>query len=244
MSAKSPSTRAQKRLAQARAAKERRQKIFIFVGLAVFALVLVIQGPGMLDLLRGPDIPETAPAPISTETTHPKKLDSKRKLKSLNNTADPFASRALADNDPRPVSVSAPAGTHDPFQLSSRGGSPSDLVSTPKTAPAAAPSPLPKQIVLGTPTPGAVGRHGWIVVIASIQTRVGRAYAERFATRARRNGLGAVSVLNSSTRKPLRAGYFVVYTGPFATLAAVQRSAAHVHAFGFRTAYVREILRY
>ena len=58
------------------------------------------------------------------------------------------------------------------------------------------------------------------------------------------SGFGSLAVLDSSTRKPLRAGYYVVYTGPFASLAAVQRSAAHVHAFGYRTAYVREILRY
>ena len=81
-------------------------------------------------------------------------------------------------------------------------------------------------------------------MLASVQTRLGRAYAERFATASGRNGLGSVSVLDSSTRKPLRSGYFVVYTGPFASLAAVQRSAAHVRAFGYRTAYVREILRY
>jgi hypothetical protein len=45
-------------------------------------------------------------------------------------------------------------------------------------------------------------------------------------------------------RKPLRAGYFVVYNGPYATLSAVQRAADHVHAFGYRTAYIREIIRY
>jgi hypothetical protein len=73
---------------------------------------------------------------------------------------------------------------------------------------------------------------------------VGRASAERFAALARRNGLGSISVLDSSTRKPLRAGYYVVYTGPFASLPAVQRSAAHVQAIGYRTAYVRQILRY
>ena len=63
-------------------------------------------------------------------------------------------------------------------------------------------------------------------------------------TRSSEAASAPLAVLDSSTRKPLRAGYFVVYTGPFASLSAVQRSAAHVHAFGYRTAYVREILRY
>lgn len=237
-------TRAQKRHAQIRAAKERKQKIIAFGGLGVLAIVLAIQGPRFLDLVSGGSDPVSVGAPIIPETVHPKNsAGSARGLRFLKAGGDPFASRALADNDPAPGAVAAPAGAHDPFAESAGALAPAQ-VSAPATAPAPVPSPLPKQIVLGTPTPGAVARHGWIVVIASIQTRFGRAYAERFATRARRNGLGDVSVLNSSTRKPLRAGYFVVYTGPFVTLSAVQRSAAHVHAFGFRTAYVREILRY
>jgi len=239
-------TRVQKRLAKAQAAKEKRQKVIAFGGLGVLAILLVIQGPRLLDLIGGSNDSAAVGAPlVPADATNPKKsTTSPRALRFLKGSgSDPFASRSLANNDPKPGSVSAPAGSHDPFQPNARASA-SSPVAAPATAPAPAPSPLPKQIVLGTPTPGAVGRHGWIVVIASIQTRVGRAYAEKFALRARRNGLGSVSVLNSSTRKPLRAGYFVVYTGPFATLSAVQRSAAHVHAFGFRTAYVREILRY
>ena len=72
-------------------------------------------------------------------------------------------------------------------------------------------------------------------VLASIRTRAGRTYAERFAARVRRNGLD-VSVLDSSNSKPLRSGYFVVFTGPYESRPQGQRSAAHVHAFGYRTA--------
>jgi hypothetical protein len=81
-------------------------------------------------------------------------------------------------------------------------------------------------------------------VLASIPVSSGRGTAERFATRVRRDGLTNIGVLESSTRRPLRAGYFVVYNGPYATLRAVQRAADHVHAFGYRTAYIREIIRY
>ena len=110
---------------------------------------------------------------------------------------------------------------------------------------AAAPAPIPGRIVVGTPaSPDAVAERAWIVVLASIRTSAGRAYAERAANVAKSRRLGTVSVLDSSTRKPLRSGYYVVYTGPFESLSTVQRSAAQVRSSGYRTAYVREILVY
>jgi hypothetical protein len=206
----------------------------------VLAILMFIQGPKLLDALNGSDAEPVAVA--ATPVVPEPQNGNPRALRLLKATgADPFASRSLADNDPRAGSVSGPGGTHDPFA--------NDASAT--TAPPAPPptedpvaAPLPGEIVVGTPTPGAVAKRGWIVVIASIQNRLGRSYAERFASRVERGGLGEVAVLDSSTRKPLRSGYYVVYTGPFATLSAVQLSAAHVHAFGYRTAYVREILRY
>ena len=42
---------------------------------------------------------------------------------------------------------------------------------------------------------------------------------------ARARNVGALSVLNSSNRRPLRGGYWVVYSGPYATLGAVSRRA-------------------
>ncbi len=223
----------QKRIAAAAAKKERRKKVIAFGGLGVLAILMVIQGPKLLNLLGGPGA--STPAAVGETPVGPvpdigKKTRALRLLKAAG--TDPFISRSLADNDPQAGYVSAPAGTHDPF--------------TPSSAMPAAPSaaPLPGKIVVGTPQPGAVAERGWIVVLASVPTSMGRPFAERFAGRARGKGLGAISVLVSSTRKPLRAGYYVVYTGPFASLSAVQRSAAHVQAFGYRTAYVREILRY
>ena len=67
--------------------------------------------------------------------------------------------------------------------------------------------------------------------------------------RPSRRACGSTALLLSRCSTPRRgsrfaSGYYVVYTGPFATLREVQRSAAHVHAFGYRTAYIREILRY
>ena len=221
------------RAASAAAAKQRRQKVIAFGGLGVLAILMLIQGPKLLDAFGGSDGTTVAPSPETPAVPAPETPDRSQALRSLKGTSDPFATRSLADNDPRAGSVSGPDGTHDPFAPSA--------APEPERAPVAA--PVPGTIVVGTPKPGAVAKRGWIVVLASIQTRSGRAFAQRFASRVRRNGLD-VSVLDSSTRKLLRSGYYVVYTGPFATLAAVQRSAAHVRAFGYRTAYVRAILRY
>lgn len=223
----------QKRIAAAAAKKQRRQKVIAFGGLGVLAILMFIQGPKLLDAFGGSDA-ATAALPEPTVTSGRATGKDRRALRLVKATgADPFASRSLADNDPRAGSVSGPGGTHDPFvpDAASRSDTP-------------AATPLPGKIVVGTPRRGAVAKRGWIVVLASVETRVGRSRAERFARGARRSGLRSISVLASSSRKPLRAGYYVVYTGPFRSLSAVQRSAARVQAFGYRTAYVRQILRY
>ncbi len=236
------STRAEKRRANVAAAKESRQKLIAFGGLGVLAILLVIQGPRMLELFGGSSAPTAAALPVTPAVSAPpdRKNAPGRALLFEASSNDPFAAGSLADNDPRAGAVvGGPGGTHDPFVssgASSAGGSAS--------APKPVAQPLPKRIVIGTPMPNAVAKRGWIVVLASIKTRVGRRYAETFATRVRLTGLTPVAVLDSSTRKPLRSGYYVVYTGPFATLGEVQRSAAHVHDQGYRTAYIREILRY
>ena len=51
-------------------------------------------------------------------------------------------------------------------------------------------------------------------------------------------------MLNSSNRRPLRGGYWVVYTGPYATLSAVTSRAGSVHSQGYPTAYIRELIVY
>ncbi len=106
-----------------------------------------------------------------------------------------------------------------------------------------APARLPKQIVIGRPGGHRVAKRGWIVILASIPTNNGRGAASRFARSARGN-VGALSVLNSSNRRPLRGGYWVVYSGPYPTLAAVSRRAGDIHAAGYRTAYLRELIAY
>ena len=51
-------------------------------------------------------------------------------------------------------------------------------------------------------------------------------------------------MLNSSNRRPLRGGYWVVYTDPVPTLVAAEHRASSVHASGYGTAYLRELVKY
>ena len=234
----------QKRIADAAARKNRRQKVIAFGGLGVLAILMFFQGPKLMKAFGGSD---TAPEAISATPAAPVPKRDYRALRLLKaNGADPFAARTLADNDPRAGSVPGPEGTRDPF-VPTAGSGPATSTPAPTPTPTVVPTPTPALTplpVVGAPRPGAFAKPGWIVVLASIETRIGRASAESFARTARRKGIGSVSVLDSSTRKPLRAGYYVVYTGPVASLSAVQRSAARVQAIGYRTAYVRQILRY
>jgi hypothetical protein len=104
--------------------------------------------------------------------------------------------------------------------------------------------PIPGQvIVVGRPGGHRVATHGWIVILASIPTRNGRGSAVQFARGAGKR-VGSVSILNSSRRRPLRGGYWVVYSGPYPTLSAVSRRAGSIHAAGYGSAYIRELITY
>ena len=61
---------------------------------------------------------------------------------------------------------------------------------------------------------------------------------------AAKAGVGAISVLNSSNRRPLRGGFWVVYTGPYTSLTQVSSAADNVHKSGFTSAYIRELIVY
>lgn len=138
-------------------------------------------------------------------------------------------------------SVAPPPGLHDPFASPKSVGAVS--------APAAPPAPaqttsLPGTIVLGTPGAGKVAVQGWIVILASIPTSDGQAAAAAFAAKARSAGLSSVAILDSSTRQGLRGGYWAVYTGPYENIGQVSTAATNVHAAGYGSAYIRELLVY
>jgi hypothetical protein len=210
------------------AARQRRSKVLAIVLCLVLAALLVYELPHLLG--RGGSSSMTAAS--STATPSGTGLRTKRFLRILRGSraVDPFADRTLADLDPRV----APGGGRDPFaaQLSRATAASTRASST----------QLPQRIVIGTPGVHKHLVHGWIVILASIPVGRGHGSAVRFARGV--HGLGAVSILNSSKRRPLRGGYWVVYAGPVGTLGRVSILAGRVHSAGYRTAYIRELYRY
>jgi hypothetical protein len=224
----------QARRTRERAVKERRKKVFLVAGLLLFAVVMAIQVPRTLGMLKS-DSSSTSSAGVTTTASKAPAGKQRRAPRFLRTATadDPFAARSIADGESRPGAVAAP-GLNDPFQPGSTA--PASL--TPYVA-----LPIPRRIIVGTPGHGAP-KVGWTVVLASIPTSSSRAQAVRFARSARANGVHGAAVLKSSTRNRLRPGYWVVYSGMYRRLSSVERAAAAIHARGFRTAYIRQLVRY
>jgi hypothetical protein len=227
---------AQARRTRERVAKERRKKLLLVAGVGLLLVVLAIQVPRTLNMVRS-DSSSTGLSGGVTSTPSKAKTGkaSKRAVRFLRAKADdPFAARRVTDGETRPGAVGASSGLHDPFQPNS---------AAPASPPHRVALPIPRQIIVGTPGRRAP-RVGWTVVLASIPTSHSRGQAVRFARSARANGVSDARVLRSSTRNRLRPGYWVVYSGTYRHLSGVERAAAHVHARGYRTAYIRQLVRY
>jgi hypothetical protein len=228
---------AQARRTRERVAKERRKKLLLVAGVGLLLAVLAFQVPRTLNMLKSDSSATTPSGGItSTPSKTPAGKASRRSLRFLRAKADdPFASRRIRDGESRPGAVGASSGLHDPFQPNSAA-----QTSRPHRVVAL---PMPRRIIVGTPGRRAP-RVGWTVVLASIPTSHSRAQAVRFARSARAHGVRGAAVLKSSTRNRLRPGYWVVYSGVYKNLAGVERAAGHVHARGYRTAYIRQLVRY
>ena len=191
--------------------------LLVVLGL-ILAAVLAYELPHLLKS-SAVSTPSAAAAPIGAA---PRPVKNARHQHA---GGDPFGGNPLPNQDARAV----PGGGPDPFK---GGGQP--------TVPQ---KPIPGQIIIGRPGGHRVATHGWIVILASIPTRNGHSSAVNFARRARAN-VGSLSILNSSRRRPLRGGYWVVYSGPYPTLREVSRRAGNVHSAGYRSAYIRELITY
>jgi hypothetical protein len=250
MSSVSVSQRRKTAFADAAVAKQRRQKIIIIAGCVLLALILAYEVPHTLKMLNkssaAPAASTAASSAGSTPAAAAATATGGKALRRLRHhfPVDPFSSGQVAGGVPSYGAVASPKGLRDPFVASGSSGSsaPTSSSSTVTSTPAV--HILPKQIVIGQPGAGRVSSHGWIMILASVPTGQGRAKATQVAKQARNHGLTFVSILNSSKSRPLRGGYWVVYTGPYPTLGAVNTAAKHVHASGFGDAYVRELIVY
>jgi hypothetical protein len=154
---------------------------------------------------------------------------------------DVFGRAGAVGAQPAFQDIQTPAGVRDPFEGT---GTASSTPAVKKTASASYSAPLPAQIVIGKKSKNSVATKGWIVILASIPTHQGRASATAFVAKAAKKGISGLSVLNSSNSRPLRGGYWVVYSGPFKTIASVNQHASSVHQSGFGSAYVRQLVVY
>jgi septal ring-binding cell division protein DamX len=225
-------------------AKDRRQKLMI-AGLGGLLLVLlVVQLPKLLSR-GGSSSSSSTPAtvvattPTAVPDTSAAQITKAYRAALKQAPRDVFTVRQLS-SDNTLGAVATPAGLHDPFAKPHSA----QAAVAPATQKPVSASPLPGTIIVGTPGANKVTVQGWIVILASIPTAQGADAANSFAAQARKAGFGTVSVLNSSSRKPLRGGYWVVYTGPYNTLAQVSNFADTIHGSGFRTAYIRQLVMY
>jgi hypothetical protein len=229
--------------AQQRAAKERRQ-VFLVGGLCLLLVaVLAFELPKVLKSSSSTSS-SSAPAVTTTPVVAPTatKVNASKAYKAAlkQPPRDVFTGRQIGSQTTL-GSVATPPGLHDPF--ASPSSSEATVAPVAPTVPVKVPQ-LPGKIILGTPGAGKVAVTGWIVILASIPTAAGQSSATSFAKTASKSGIGSISVLNSSNRRPLRGGFWVVYTGPFTTLTQVSAAADNVHKSGFTSAYIRELVVY
>lgn len=86
------------------------------------------------------------------------------------------------------------------------------------------------------------GRNGFTVVLASVP-ETNRVGALQKAREARDAGLAQVGVLSSSRYPSLHAGYFVVFSGVYPTLARAQTASERARQQGYGDAYAAQVAR-
>jgi hypothetical protein len=85
------------------------------------------------------------------------------------------------------------------------------------------------------------GEDGWTIVLASVPQADGRRVAVNRARQARRRGLPTVGILDSSRYASLHPGYWVVFSGIYASEAEAT-SALERARRAVRTATVRRVV--
>ena len=120
-------------------------------------------------------------------------------------------------------------------------GTPTATTAPPASTPPATTSPPPG--APGALTTWPATRNGFTVVLESIPTSAGRSFAVARARAASRSGLPRVGVLNSGGFSSLHPGYFVVFSGIYASQSAADQARITAASRGYPAAYAREIRR-
>ncbi len=114
--------------------------------------------------------------------------------------------------------------------------------------PAAPGAPSTGATTVPAPNPNALavwpaGQSGYTLVLESLPAAAGQANAVAVARRAKRAGLKDVGVLASAQYSSLHPGYFVVFSGIYATQAQAAAAVSSAHAKGFPDAYQTRVTR-
>jgi ribosomal protein S27AE len=111
-------------------------------------------------------------------------------------------------------------------------------------------APEPTTTAPGAPAGPKNGRiswpanqNGWTIVLVSYPKTNGRPSALQTADKGARSGLRQVGVLDSSLYASLQPGYYVVFTGIYASKADADAAVATARQAGFGGAYSRQIAR-
>ncbi len=116
---------------------------------------------------------------------------------------------------------------------------PAPTVPTTTTRTTTRPRPATRRRLIEWPQ----GRNGWTLVLASLPTSAGREAALGKARQALGAGLRQVGVLDSSRYSSLHPGYFVVFSGVYASLSEAQTAASRAAGAGYGNAYARRVTR-
>jgi hypothetical protein len=135
--------------------------------------------------------------------------------------------------------VAADISVREPATQVPRGKSPTKLDT----------SHLPTAPEPGAPAPGngrtpwPANQTGWSIVLVSYPKTFGHPQALATATKAAKAGLNEVGVVDSSLYASLQPGYYVVFTGIYASREDADAAVATARQAGFPGAYSREIAR-
>ena len=109
------------------------------------------------------------------------------------------------------------------------------------TLPTASTLPSPSGDVPAAAVEWPAGDDGWTIALASLPQTRGRKAAEARTEEARREGLTAVGIIDSSQYASLHPGYWVVFTGVYASEAEATSALLAARRFA-RTATVRRVV--
>ena len=109
------------------------------------------------------------------------------------------------------------------------------------TVPTSSTLPSPSDEPPGNTADWPAGEDGWTIVLASVPQTKGRPTAVARARQARRKGLSQVGVLDSSQYASLHPGYWVVFSGVYASEAEATSALEPAREVA-RTATVRRVV--